>query len=670
MEPRYKSAYGIRQTVAAATFFILFLSGSVVTSALAATLNVSSISALQTAVNNAVAGDVVVLANGTYLNNTINIGRSNITVKAATPGGVYLNGTNAITISGNDVTFSGFQFTSGSISGAVIGVNGSRNLLTQLNFNGYSAQKYIILNDGSQYNEISFSNFENKPTTAPAGNLIHVAAHSTIPGYHKIRYSSFQNMPGLGGDNGNETIRLSNGAQSTYISRTIVEFNYFTNTGAGDSEAISVKCRENTLRYNTFTKNQNAMMVFRNGNDNVAYGNFFIDAGGIRVKEANNIYVYNNYFERSGVGGTMNAVTYDYISPNLKNINFIHNKFIESGLIDLASGATSNTWANNLFSKSSGSIFTGSTAGISWAGNIYNGPLGVSIPSGMQAYDPLLALNSDGYFGMSSGSPAIDAASASYPALINILNVDDDPTLGYDIGGQIRSTLKDVGADEFAGVDPAFGPYRNRPLKVSDVGPSYLGGPGATPPPDAAPLLNQPSAASATRVDVSWSNFATNATGIRVLRCTGSACTPAASVASLGSTAINFADTSVAANTTYGYAVEAYNIAGGKASNVGYVSTPQQPLIAPSAPALTVGSATRDSLTLTWTQNTSVPVTGFDILRCTGSVCTPSKIASVGSSTRSYRNVGLQRATTYTYKVQAINGAGSTPSNSASGKTK
>ena len=53
---------------------------------------------------------------------------------------------------------------------------------------------------------------------------------------------------------------------------------------------ISVKCRENTLWYNTFSNYRDALMFFRNGNDNVAYGNFFIDAGGIRIKEANNVY--------------------------------------------------------------------------------------------------------------------------------------------------------------------------------------------------------------------------------------------------------------------------------------------------------------------------------------------------------------------------------------------
>jgi len=442
-------------------------------------IHVSSIAALQAAINSASAGDAIVLDNGTYLNNTLAIGTSNITVKAATPGGVYLNGTNAITISGSHVTFSGFQFTSGSIDGIAIVVIGDYDVLTQLNFKWYSAQKYINLQ--GQYDEVSFCNFENKPTTAPQGNLIHIAPNGVVPNYATIRYCSFQNMPGAGGDNGNECIRIANGAQSTYACRTVVEYCYFENTGLGDSEAISVKSRENVLRYNTFRNNQNAMMVFRNGDDNIGYGNFFINAGGIRVKEANNVYCYNNYFENSGLGGSQDAVTYVYYTANttnlLKNINFIHNTFVDCGDIDLDKGSTNNTWANNIFKKSTGNILTASSAsGISWAGNIYAGTLGLSIPSGITNADPKLVKNSDGYYGLSSSSPAIDASSSSYPPILDIANIDDDPTMLLDISGRLRPltvTLKDVGCSEYS----ATGALKNRPLKLSDVGPSYLGGP-------------------------------------------------------------------------------------------------------------------------------------------------------------------------------------------------
>jgi PKD repeat protein len=482
------------------------------TSANGATNTVSSIAALRTAINNAHAGDVIVLANGTYSNNTFIVSTSAITVKAATPGGVFLIGTNNIDITASRTTLSGFQFTYGAQSDIPIFVTGSSNLLTQLNFDGYSAQKYIHLDNGTVSNVVAYCNFRNKPVTAPIGNLIHVAADASVVGYHKIRYCSFQDMPGAGGDNGNECIRLSNGAQSNYIARTVVEYCYFENTGPGDSEAISVKCRENILRYNTFTNNPNAMMVFRNGNNNIGYGNFFINAGGIRAKEANNIFCYNNYFENSGVGGTMDAITLDSsLNKDLNNINFIHNTFINCGTIDLGgSQPTGNTWANNIFKKSSGNIFLNPNGGTSWAGNIYQGTLGISIPSGMTSTNPQLVLNADGYYGLSSNSPAIDAASTNYPAILDIANVDDDPSLLLDISGQPRPAsraLKDVGCDEYTN-----GVAINRPLTLADVGPSYLGGPGGVTSPVASFTGNPTS--GPTPLSVTFTNSSTGQTGL------------------------------------------------------------------------------------------------------------------------------------------------------------
>jgi hypothetical protein len=474
----------------------------------AAIINVSSIATLQTAINGANAGDIIILADGAYSNNTFNVSKSSITVKAATPGGVFLNGTNAITISGSNVSFSGFQFTSGTITGNVITVTGDNNTLTQLNFNGYSAQKMIVLDAAGQNNTISYCNFENKPIGATPGNLIHIDPHPTLPGNHKIRYCSFQNMPGAGGDNGNECIRISNGATSTYVSKTIVEYNYFTNTGAGDSEVISVKCRENVLRYNTMVDNQQANFCFRNGDNNVAYGNFFKNSGGIRVKEANNIYCYNNYFENCGDGSITAPVKYVYVSPNLNNINFIHNTFIDGTPIELDT-ATNNTWANNIFKKTSGNIFSGPTSGKTFVGNIYNGTLGVTISSGMTNTNPQLVINSDGYYGLSATSP-VNNASAGYPAILDIASIDDDPTLLLDISGQARPatvTLKDVGADEYT-----TGTTTNHPMVLSEVGPSFLGGPGSK--------LNQTitfNALSSKMVgDVDFSAGATASSGLTV----------------------------------------------------------------------------------------------------------------------------------------------------------
>jgi hypothetical protein len=309
---------------------------------------------------------------------------------------------------------------------------------------------------------------------AGTGDMVQIIPNATNPGYNVIRYCSFQHIPGMGGDYGNECIRIGNSTLSTFISRTVIEYCYFEDTGAGDSEVISVKSRENILRYNTMNNNKDAMFVFRNGDNNVAYSNFFINSGGIRVKEANNIYCYNNYFEKSGVGGTMDAVTYIYDTSNstytLDNINFIHNTFVECGNINFGgTGATNGTWANNLFKKTVGNIFSNPNIGTNFSGNIYSGTLGISIPTGMTAANPQLALNEDGYFGLTASSAAIGTASSSYPALLNIPGID---TLMLDIKGQNRPAsrlLKDVGCEQFTS-----GTITNRPLKLSDVGPDYL----------------------------------------------------------------------------------------------------------------------------------------------------------------------------------------------------
>jgi len=450
-----------------------------------ATINVSSIAALQTACNNSSSGDIIILANGTYLDVSLNINKSNITIKAQTLGGVFLNGADDININGNYVTFSGFQFTSGDIgTNYLLEVFGNYNKLTHLNFSGYFAKKYIVISGGSKYNEITYCNIEKKPAAAELGCTIQISTSPTVVGYHKISYCSFQDYYGLGGDNGNEPIRIGLGSEYLNKSRTIVEHCYFNNTGLGDSESVSVKCQENIIRFCTFTNQQNAMLCFRNGDNNVAYSNFFINAGGIRVKEANNIFCYNNYFENSGIGSSADAVTYVYVAPlvpptsasprtlNLSNINFVHNTFFNCGDIDLGgTGATSNTWANNIFQKNSGTIFNNANSGTTWAGNIYQGNIGITIPSGMISANPFLTLNSEGYRGLSSNSP-VDNANASYPTILDIPVLDDDSNLLFDISGQARPaivTLKDVGCDEYT-----TGTTTNHPLTLSEVGPSYL----------------------------------------------------------------------------------------------------------------------------------------------------------------------------------------------------
>ena len=89
--------------------------------------------------------------------------------------------------------------------------------MTDINFNGCSAPKYINIRSGSQYNRIERCNFENKPVSSDIGNLIEVQADKVVPGYNIIRFCSFQKMEGKGGDNGNEPIRIGEGSRSDFI---------------------------------------------------------------------------------------------------------------------------------------------------------------------------------------------------------------------------------------------------------------------------------------------------------------------------------------------------------------------------------------------------------------------------------------------------------------------
>ena len=106
------------------------------------------------------------------------------------------------------------------------------------------------------------------------------------------------------------------------------------------------------LRYNVFDRNYGAMLVFRKGDRNVAYGNVFVrGSGGIRIKEANDVVCYNNYFD-----ACPQALTVDYLDTSfVNNITFLHNTFVNTSF-DLTSLLISKSkkkilLQNNLFNQ-------------------------------------------------------------------------------------------------------------------------------------------------------------------------------------------------------------------------------------------------------------------------------------------------------------------------------
>jgi autotransporter-associated beta strand protein len=170
----------------------------------------------------------------------------------------------------------------------------------------------------------------------------------------------------------------------------------------------------------------------------------------------------------------------------------------------------------------------------------------------------------------------------------------------------------------------------------------------STPP--AAPTGLTATAASGCEIDLGWTNQATNATSIEILRSTDNV-----HFSQIGAAANNFtdfADTSLPTGATYYYQVVANNADGNSpSSNIAHASTQAaQPPATPSG--LTATGVATNEIDLTWT-DTSGNEDGFNLERSTngGNYTT---IGMVAANVTNYADTGLADGTTYFYRVQAF----------------
>jgi chitodextrinase len=166
-------------------------------------------------------------------------------------------------------------------------------------------------------------------------------------------------------------------------------------------------------------------------------------------------------------------------------------------------------------------------------------------------------------------------------------------------------------------------------------------------------------ATGAGRVDLSWapSTDDVGVTGYNIFR-------NGAQVGS--STTPSFADSTALPQTSYSYAVSAFDASGNTSalSDPAAVTTPAD-TTAPSVPAnLTATAAGSNQVNLAWTGSTDdVAVSGYEVSR--------DGIAVGTSPTPSFADTSAQPSTTYTYTVAALDAAGnrSQESNSATATT-
>jgi RHS repeat-associated protein len=148
-------------------------------------------------------------------------------------------------------------------------------------------------------------------------------------------------------------------------------------------------------------------------------------------------------------------------------------------------------------------------------------------------------------------------------------------------------------------------------------------------------------------------------TGYRLWRCQGASCTNFVEVGQFNGSQTSTGNSSLQPGTTYSYKVRAADaqLNFSDFSNVATATTLDT--TAPTAPTgLTATAVSGSQINLSWAASTdNVGVTGYRVERCQGAACSLFVEVATPAQT-SYSSTSLAPASSYTFRVRAIDGAG------------
>lgn len=209
--------------------------------------------------------------------------------------------------------------------------------------------------------------------------------------------------------------------------------------------------------------------------------------------------------------------------------------------------------------------------------------------------------------------------------------------------------------------------YRIKAIDAAQISSAYSNNASATtaaaPVPPSAPAQLSAVASSSTQVNLGWTP-STDALGIQsytIERCTGSACTNFATLATVTST--SYADTGLAASTAYTYRVLAVDVAGissaySNSASATTAAPPNPP--APPGPLVAAALATANGsaqVSLAWQASATAGTIPYSVERCAGAGCTNFSVITATTGT-AYVDTTVASGTTYLYQVRAGNVAG------------
>ncbi|MEV6621977.1 polysaccharide lyase 6 family protein [Amycolatopsis sp. NPDC051106] len=430
-------------------------------SASAAQVRVTSLPALQSALDKANPGDTIVLADGSYsAGSTLSIKRSGttsapVTVAAEHTGKATITGSKTFAFASgvSNVVLRGFKFRGGASLSVPAGA--SHNRLTRNDFQLTGDGNWVTVSGDDTV--VDRNVFQNR--TSQGVFLQILGPSGAMAKRVHVHHNYFFNHQ-FAGSNGGESIRLGLSDRQSYSANALIENNLFEKAD-GDSEAISVKSSDNVVRYNTI-RDSKGYIVLRHGNRSVVEGNLLFGSG-IRF-HGNDHKIVDNHVANSGdraivfgSGDEADSGPSSKLHDRPDRVTVAYNTVLGSKSVIDGDGGDFKpkdcVVADNIVRGTSGTLVTlpsGST--VKYEGNItFGGSAG--IPS--RPVDPKLVKDAAGLYRLSPGSPAIDAGAGSYPFAAK------------DFDLQARAGAFDVGADEYF----ASGATRV-PLTKADVGPA------------------------------------------------------------------------------------------------------------------------------------------------------------------------------------------------------
>lgn len=274
---------------------------------------VTDILELNKALDLAVPGDEIVMANGVWLDTKINfygLGTQErpITLRAETPGSVFIEGISYLQLGGEYLIVDGLYFRNGySPKSSVIRYKLNKDSIayncrvTNTVIEGFTKPNRL-LNDRwidfyGKHNQLDHCYISGKSND---GETIRVfmAGNEQINNHHQIINNYFGPRPRKGGPRA-ETIRIGDSKTGIAPGFVNVSDNYFEACN-GEVEIISDKTNFNSFKNNIFYKCEGSL-VLRHANYTTVDGNIFIGGdesdfyGGIRVVNTGH-WITNNYF--------------------------------------------------------------------------------------------------------------------------------------------------------------------------------------------------------------------------------------------------------------------------------------------------------------------------------------------------------------------------------------